>query len=112
MSLASALRISGSVGRNGQNVSSDVATVQQLINEHLPIPLKPLDVDGQCGPFTIGAIEEIQRRFLSMNPADGKVDPNAATFGFLSGTTVPAKPKPDPGAGTFPAGNRCRRSLE
>ena len=97
------LRISGSVGRTGMNLRNDVLTVQQLINEHLPIPLRPLDVDGQCGPLTIGAIEEIQRRFLHMSPPDGRVDPSGATFTFLTGTGVPAKPKPHPGSGSFPA---------
>ncbi len=96
-------RISGSVGRGGMNLRSDVLLVQQLINSHLPIPLRPLKVDGNCGAFTIGAIEEIQRRSLHMNPPDGKVDPNDATFRFLTGGGVQAPPKPAAGSGTFPA---------
>jgi|SRR5271157_2214624 len=103
MNPPSNVRISGSVGRNGVNQRNDVLTVQQLINEHLPVPLHPLNVDGQCGPLTIGAIEEIQRRLLHMNPPDGRVDPSGATFRFLTGAGVPAKPKPHPGSGTFPA---------
>jgi hypothetical protein len=97
---ASNVQISASVGRNGANRKDDVLIIQQLINEHLPIPLRPLDVDGQCGPLTIGAIEEIQRRYLGMKPPDGRVDPNGATFRTLTGAAPP--PKPHPGAGSFP----------
>jgi hypothetical protein len=93
-------RISGSVGRGGLNARNDVLIVQQLINSHLPIPLSPLMVDGNCGALTIGAIEEIQRGNLQMNPPDGKVDPNGATFRFLTGQ---APPTPAAGSGVFPA---------
>jgi|SRR5580658_4964149 hypothetical protein len=106
MSLASgSIQISGSVGRGGKNLRSDVLLVQQLINSNLPIPLRPLKVDGNCGALTIGAIEEIQRRNLHMNPPDGKVDPNGATFRFLTGRSAQAPPqlKPPVGSGTFPA---------
>src|SRR5690349_18270659 len=95
--------ISGSVGRGGKNLRSDVLLVQGLINSHLPIPLSPLKVDGICGQFTIGAIEEIQRRHLHMNPPDGRVDLNGATFHFLTGGGVPTPPKPALGSGPFPA---------
>jgi hypothetical protein len=97
---ASDIQIYGSVGRNGVNRNDDVSKIQQLINEHLPIPLRPLDVDGQCGPLTIGAIEEIQRRYLGMNRPDGKIDPHGATLRKLTGASPP--PKPHPGHGTFP----------
>jgi len=101
MSLApSSYFISGSVGRGGTNLRNDVLLVQQLINSHLPIPLHPLKVDGICGALTIQAIEEIQRRNLRMNPPDGKVDSNGATFRFLTGGGVPA---PKPSVGVFPA---------
>jgi flagellum-specific peptidoglycan hydrolase FlgJ len=101
MALASGSnQITGSVGRGGLNVRDDVLVVQQLINGHLPIPLLPLKVDGNCGELTIGAIEKIQRSNLNMNPADGIVDPNGATFRFLTGQ-APAKPTASSGA--FPA---------
>jgi hypothetical protein len=93
MSLApGGYRISASVGRGGVNQQSDVLFVQQLINQKLPIPLRPLTVDGRCGPMTIGAIEEIQRRNLHMNPPDGRVDPSGATFRFRAGTVGGAPP--------------------
>ena len=44
--------ISASVGRNGVNRADDVSTIQQLINDHLPASLEPLDVDGNCGVST------------------------------------------------------------
>jgi hypothetical protein len=93
--------ITGSVGRGGINTRDDVMTVQQLINDRLPVPLRPLEVDGRCGPMTIAAIEEIQRRYLQMNPPDGRVDVGGATWRVLT-TGVAPKPKPHPGAGTFP----------
>ena len=98
MSLAPGdLRISGSVGRGGMNLRSDVLLVQQLINSHLPVSLPPLQVDGNCGALTIGAIEEIQRRSLHMNAPDGNVSPDGPTFRFLAEGGV------QPGSGTFPA---------
>jgi hypothetical protein len=95
------VRISGSVGRRGVNNRDDVMTVQQLINGRLPVPLRPLDVDGLCGPLTINAIEEIQRRFLNMNPPDGRVDVGGATWRWLTTGVAPTF-TPHPGAGVFP----------
>jgi len=102
-SVPGSLRISGSVGRGGANLPSDVLLVQQLINSHLPAPLSPLLADGNCGDLTIGAIEEIQRSSLQMNPPDGRVDPDGATFRFLTGGGVPAPPIQAAGSRTFPA---------
>jgi hypothetical protein len=76
--------ILGSVGRAGQNFAPDVRTVQELINRRLPIPLRPLDVDGVCGSATIAAIVEIQSRFLHMKLPDGLVNPKGRTFRFLA----------------------------
>jgi hypothetical protein len=93
-SMPSKISIAHSVGRNGVNGRSDVLTIQQLINANLPIPLRPIDVDGRCGTATITAIEEIQRRNLRMVRPDGKVDPNGATFRFLTGASQDA-PAPE-----------------
>jgi hypothetical protein len=84
--------ISGSVGRGGVNDRNDVLTVQRLINAKLPTPLQPLGEDGVCGPLTILAIEEIQRRNLRMPRPDGRIDPNGATFAFLTGNPIPLPP--------------------
>jgi hypothetical protein len=93
-------KISNSVGRGGKNLRKDVLAVQELVNVRLPIPLRPLDVSGFCDAFTIGAIEEIQRRELHMSPADGRVDPRGATLQYL---VTGIAPKPSHGGGTFPA---------
>jgi hypothetical protein len=103
MSLRSAgLRLSDSVGRGGRNLPNDVSLVQQLINVHLPIPLRPIDVNGNCGDLTIDAIEEIQRRDLHMNAPDGKVDPHGATLRFLA-RSARTPPKHAGVGATFPA---------
>ena len=89
-------RISSSVGRDGVNRQSDVKLVQQLINHRLPVPLRPLVVDGCMGPSTIFAIQEIQRRYLHMTSPDGRVDPTGATLRFLTSddpTLLPQLPK-------------------
>jgi muramidase (phage lysozyme) len=85
MAVAGKISILASVGRNGTNRYADVVTIQRLINDNLPIPLRPLVIDGRCGPATIAAIEEIQRRNLNMGAPDGRVDPHGATFRFLAG---------------------------
>lgn len=88
-------RLIGSVGRGGQNRREDVITVQQLINAKLPTSLAPLVVDGICGPKTIFAIGEYQRRNLNMNPPDSRVDPGGPTFRSLTGgATGPTGPTP------------------
>jgi hypothetical protein len=58
----------------------------------LPIPFLPLSVNGVCGTPTIAAIKEIQRRHLHLSLPDGKVDPNGATFRFLTGSRGVAPP--------------------
>jgi len=87
-------QISGSVGSGGLNRRADVLAVQKLINANLPIPLAPLEEDGVCGPKTIFAIGEYQRRNLQMNPADGRVDPNGATFRSLGASSSSPAPAP------------------
>jgi putative chitinase len=74
--------ISSSVGRNGSNKHDDVKTVQILINMSIGklVPLAPLEADGGIGSKTITAIEEYQRRVLSMPQPDGRVDPNGTTL--------------------------------
>jgi hypothetical protein len=95
--MTNAPRISASVGRKGANRKADVLTVQRLINDHLPTPLRPLDVDGRCGPLTIAALEQIQRLRLGMDPPDGRVDPGGPTFRSLTeGGGVPQPPSPCP----------------
>jgi hypothetical protein len=93
--------ISASVGRQGVNTRGDVSSVQQLINDHLPAPLRPLSVDGLCGPHTIAAIEQVQRSFLRIPHPDGRINPNGPTLRALNGAK--AAPKvPAPIVGPIP----------
>lgn len=94
-------QISGSVGHGGMNRRADVLAVQKLINANLPIPLAPLKEDGVCGPKTVFAIGEYQRRNLKMNPADSRVDPNGATLRSL--TAASSGPAPRRGRTPAPA---------
>ena len=57
------------------NRFQDVETIQTLLNQVPPAdggPVPLLDVDGICGPLTIGAIRKFQRRQLGFE--DGRVD--------------------------------------
>ena len=76
------VNIFSSVGRSGDNLFGDVTIIQQLIN--LKISKRPIDVDGLCGPATISAISEIQRRHLFMNQPTGMVEPKDLTLDFLA----------------------------
>ncbi|MDQ2980402.1 MAG: hypothetical protein M3R62_14420 [Acidobacteriota bacterium] len=54
--------ISASVGAaGGVNRSTDVGTVQRLLNQVTPVlggPSPPLEPDSKCGPKTIAAIQK------------------------------------------------------
>ena len=75
--------LTSSVGQGGTNLTKDVRLIQQLINQKLPIPLRPLSEDGSCGQMTIDAIMQVQARFLHLAHPDGRVDPGGATWKFL-----------------------------
>ena len=81
--------IFSSVGRNGANFFGDVSIVQQLINLKIPARLRPIDVDGLCGPATISAIERVQRHDLLMARPTGKVEPDDPTINFLMRGIMP-----------------------
>jgi hypothetical protein len=87
------VNITAAVGRGGRNLPDDVRKIQTLLNENLPVPLLPLVVDGECGPGTITAIEEFQRRALNMSRPDGKVDPQGATMAALSPVALQRAPE-------------------
>jgi len=71
-----------SVGQGGVNRREDVLTLQQLLNLHLSqlMALQPLRIDGLCGPKTIAAIKEFQKRVLHLANPDGRVDPHGSTM--------------------------------
>jgi hypothetical protein len=87
--------LTSSVGRGGTNLPQDVRTVQSLLNQNRPAPLRPIGEDGKIGHETITAIEEFQRRAVKMTRPDGRVDPNGATWRALTGTAtaVPSQPR-------------------
>lgn len=87
------VNIANRVGRGGRNLPDDVRKVQTLLNEHRPIPLRPLEVDGVCGPVTIAAIEEFQRRVMKMSRPTGTVEPQGPTMHALSPVALTRTPE-------------------
>lgn len=86
-------KIDGSVGRNGVNNAADVKLVQQLLNDcKIPGVTIPLLVDGVIGENTISRIEAFQKKVLSMQTPDGRVDPNGKTFAKLVSLGVDTMP--------------------
>jgi peptidoglycan hydrolase-like protein with peptidoglycan-binding domain len=78
-------KITSPVGRGVGNTNrADVLTVQKLLNQHRRPPLSPIKEDGLVGPKTIAAIEDFQRRVVSLSQPDGRVDPGRTTFQRLS----------------------------
>lgn len=99
--------ISAPVGINSPNYSSDVKTIQELINKVPPnegglTPDKKLVVDGACGPKTRDAIQKFQLKHFGWSGADGKVEPNRQTLAKLNtfdkspGGSAPPPPPPPP----------------
>lgn len=90
-----AKKISGSVGKGGQNLPADVMLVQQLLNLSGVMP--PLETDGVSGPKTEQAIVKFQSKFLKR--PDGRVDPGGKTFRELIdasfGKNVAVTPPPE-----------------
>jgi putative peptidoglycan binding protein len=92
-------KIVASVGKAGANKPDDVASVQTLLNQ---FRTTKLSVTKQCGPETIQAIVDFQKRFMTL--ADGRVDPNGPTWrklvapppiaGPLMGPFLPLQLKP------------------
>jgi hypothetical protein len=78
------ISIFNSVGRDGTNLFGDVTIIQLLLNLYTPALLRPITVDGLCGRATISAIEAIQRQELLMAQPTGKLEPDDATFNFLT----------------------------
>ena len=78
-------KLSGSVGFGGHNRRGDTTIVQTLLNGRSPASNVPLKVDGACGPKTIFAIREYQRRVLRINSPDGLIAPDGVPLRSLSG---------------------------
>ena len=80
MNICSMPEISGSVGREGDNLRRDVATVQSTLNALKPAQRRALSVDGRNGPRTMGAITEFQTQVCRFRKPDGRVDPGGRTW--------------------------------
>ena len=72
-------KISGSVGKNADNDSGDVTTVQNLLIAH---GFRIGTANGNCEPKTLEAITSFQRGFLKT--PDGRVDPGGTTWHHLT----------------------------
>ena len=81
-------KITASVGRGGQNRPDDVRVVQTLLNDDLPIPFRPLIVNGICDANTIATIEAYQRQVMRLPNPDGRVDAGGRTLTALAGSTA------------------------
>jgi hypothetical protein len=79
--------ISGSVGRGGRNLESDVKAVQKMLNEQISRipPLARLNISGIVDIATIHTINEYQRRVVGIRVPDGRVDPRGRTLACLNG---------------------------
>ena len=87
------MTISQAVGNSCPNIISDVKIIQGLLNHQIAAlaPHQALKIDGDCGPVTIGLIEEYQKRVVLLKRPDGKVDPGGITISFLTDIkTIPS----------------------
>src|SRR5882762_6457618 len=80
-------KINASVGRGGRNKPEDVKIVQTLLNDDLPVPYRPIVVNGVCDANLIAVIEAFQRGNLKIGRPDGRVDPGGRTLTALAGQT-------------------------
>lgn len=89
--------ISDSVGKGGKNNDADVRIVQTLLIKAGYLPTLnskgKSNVDGDCGPLTIGAIERFQKEKAGLSEPDGRVDVNGTTWKALTGQKVQQQPK-------------------
>ncbi len=94
--MSNVVKITASVGKNGQNKPMDNYPIQILLNKFIAIGcLKPTAVlaqDGVIGPKTIAAIKDFQHRIMGFSKPDGRVDPGGKTLDALNGPLIWAKP--------------------
>lgn len=100
--------ISNSVGNNAVNSHVDVQVVQTLLNKQLNKlkPMLPIVADGICGPITIGAIVEFQRRVAGFLKPDGRVDLKGRTFTLLVQSAISPEPSIKQAVGQNAPNNR------
>lgn len=79
--------ISKSVGQGGANVYDDVYNIQYGLDQVAPIdggPSPQLVIDGKCGPKTLAAIREFQKKHFGWAGCDGRIDPGQQTLAKLN----------------------------
>jgi Putative peptidoglycan binding domain len=90
-------KLTGSVGKKGDNDAADVKQVQQLLAKFADMPdAKALDIkaDGKCGKGTEEAIALFQKLVVGMRP-DGLVEADGKTWKALNGSVPKPKPEKD-----------------
>jgi hypothetical protein len=88
-SMANQHVIQKSVGEGGENLPTDVAFVQYLLNlssERSGVPKKTVEEDGQMEKDDVAAIREYQAKYCK-EETGGKIDPGKETMISLSKTT-------------------------
>lgn len=79
--------IAKSVGAGGTNIFDDVFNIQYGLDQVAPIdggPSPQLVIDGKCGPKTIAAIREFQKKHFGWAGCDGRIDPGKQTLAKLN----------------------------
>ena len=79
--------ITKAVGVGGSNIYDDVFNIQYGLDQVAPIdggPSPQLVIDGKCGPKTIGAIREFQKKHFGYAGCDGRIDPGKQTLAKLN----------------------------
>lgn len=97
--------ISASVGLGGRNKPTDVALMQQLLNQ--VGSSSKLVIDGLINQHTIDAIKNFQKSVVKMTHPDSRINVNGGTLKSLIKTTG-YKPSPDTlstGLGSIRVGN-------
>jgi Putative peptidoglycan binding domain len=90
-------KLTGSVGKKGDNAAADVKQVQQLLVKFAGLPgAEDLDVrvDGKCDKGTEEAIALFQKLVVGVRP-DGLVEADGKTWKALNGRVPEPKPAKD-----------------
>ncbi|QUJ78105.1 peptidoglycan-binding protein [Sulfitobacter albidus] len=109
MPINRSVNILRSVGARGANSKTDVAAIQQQLNDLMNPPRTYLKVDGVSGNKTETAIRDFQRSVLGFRRGDGRVDPGGKTLAGLNNpmsegkwagmSMMPADAQPTPQTG-------------
>jgi hypothetical protein len=81
------ITITASVGQGGVNKFDDVWNIQYGLDQTAPIdggPNPQLKIDGKCGPKTIQAIRDFQKKHFGWSGCDGRIDPAGQTLRKLN----------------------------